>query len=80
MEQQTADMFGVRERTFVILGAGQGIGHAAATVFAAAEFPGKSRLVRRNDPAKSERMPQSTCEAIDHQCAQPPSRAVCADR
>jgi NAD(P)-dependent dehydrogenase (short-subunit alcohol dehydrogenase family) len=36
MEQQIADMFGVRGRAFVILGAGQGIGHAAATVFAAA--------------------------------------------
>src|ERR1700756_2987882 len=36
MEQQAADMFGVRGRTFVILGAGQGIGHAAATAFASA--------------------------------------------
>jgi NAD(P)-dependent dehydrogenase (short-subunit alcohol dehydrogenase family) len=36
MEQQAADMFGVRGRAFVILGAGQGIGHAAATVFASA--------------------------------------------
>jgi NAD(P)-dependent dehydrogenase (short-subunit alcohol dehydrogenase family) len=36
MEQQAADMFGVRGRTFVILGAGQGIGHAAATAFALA--------------------------------------------
>src|SRR5258708_133118 len=36
MEQQAADMFGVRGRAFVILGAGQGIGQAAATVFASA--------------------------------------------
>lgn len=36
MEQQTADMFGVRGRTFVILGAGQGIGHATAVIFASA--------------------------------------------
>ena len=34
MEQQSADMFGIRGRTFVILGAGQGIGYAAATAFA----------------------------------------------
>ena len=34
MEQQ--DVFGVRGRAFVILGAGQGIGHAAATAFASA--------------------------------------------
>jgi NAD(P)-dependent dehydrogenase (short-subunit alcohol dehydrogenase family) len=36
MEQQAADMFGVRGRAFVVLGAGQGIGRAAATVFASA--------------------------------------------
>jgi NAD(P)-dependent dehydrogenase (short-subunit alcohol dehydrogenase family) len=36
MEQQSADMFGVHGRTFVILGAGQGIGYAAATAFASA--------------------------------------------
>jgi hypothetical protein len=36
MDQQSADMFGVRRRTFVILGAGQGIGYAAATAFASA--------------------------------------------
>jgi NAD(P)-dependent dehydrogenase (short-subunit alcohol dehydrogenase family) len=36
MEQQAVDTFGVRGRTFVVLGAGQGIGHAAATVFASA--------------------------------------------
>jgi NAD(P)-dependent dehydrogenase (short-subunit alcohol dehydrogenase family) len=34
--EQAADMFGVRGRTFVILGAGQGIGHAAARAFASA--------------------------------------------
>src|ERR1700747_3320322 len=34
MEQQPTDMFGVRGRTFVVLGAGQGIGHAAAMAFA----------------------------------------------
>ena len=34
MEQQ--DVFGVRGRSFVILGAGQGIGHAAAMAFASA--------------------------------------------
>lgn len=36
MVEQSADTFGVRRRTFVILGAGQGIGHAAASAFAAA--------------------------------------------
>lgn len=36
MEQQAADVFGVRGRVFVVLGAGQGIGRAAATVFASA--------------------------------------------
>jgi NAD(P)-dependent dehydrogenase (short-subunit alcohol dehydrogenase family) len=34
VEQQ--DVFGIRGRAFVILGAGQGIGHAAATAFASA--------------------------------------------
>jgi NAD(P)-dependent dehydrogenase (short-subunit alcohol dehydrogenase family) len=36
MEQQATDMFGVRGRTFVILGAGQGIGYATASAFASA--------------------------------------------
>jgi NAD(P)-dependent dehydrogenase (short-subunit alcohol dehydrogenase family) len=36
MAQQPPDIFGVRRRVFVILGAGQGIGYATATVFASA--------------------------------------------
>lgn len=36
MAQQPVDIFGVRDRVFVILGAGQGIGHATANVFASA--------------------------------------------
>jgi NAD(P)-dependent dehydrogenase (short-subunit alcohol dehydrogenase family) len=36
MEQYAADVFGVRERVFVILGAGQGIGYATAIAFASA--------------------------------------------
>lgn len=56
MEQQSADTFGIRGRTFVILGAGQGIGRAAATAFASAG----ARLVCVDREA-------SLAEAVAHQ-------------
>ena len=51
MAQQPSDMFGVRERTFVILGAGQGIGHATATMFA---WAGARLVCVDRDPALAE--------------------------